>query len=180
MLNKHLLLRFFVAALLVSGCSKSSQKGASVTPEEDYVKLRSYAYSLDTAAASATMFDPTIDVKFSEGPSQISLTFVDAEGHVFDPSAGQIVSRERLPSLATWSGDAGTKTSTSLRYAYHEFPETISLEGSGVFKQNTSYYQLPAAFTKDGKEVRIAFGLKYLKQGSYSVTITLPSVHKAG
>jgi hypothetical protein len=154
----------------------------------EYVKQlgAAYNYLLDTTTADRIYTTPEISVvRNPAGASEIIFKWVDETGRVFNPAAGEVLTRDGLASFVNWDPYYPVKlTDTTFVFTYPaqapSFPVfNPARVGGGTQTDYWCYYQIPAKFLTAGRYARTGFTLQFPNvQGSYTITIKEWGVRK--
>lgn len=122
-----------------------------------------------------------VDVQRVAGPNKIILKFVDKNGTPFSPAKGEIIKRGDRPTLSNWDPYfPEIKTDTGYIYEYPVAPEfpvfSQCFIGSSAWNNYICYYRVAGQFTDINMNINPVFTIKYLLQGTYTVTIHLSNV----
>lgn len=122
-----------------------------------------------------------IDVTRQAGPNKIILKFVDKNGTPFSASGGEIIKRGDRPTLSNWDPYfPEVKTDSGYVYEYPVAPEfpvfTQCFIGAASWSGYICYYRIAARYTDINVNINPVFTIKYLLQGTYTVTVHLSNV----
>lgn len=146
-----------------------------------------YGYLLDTITQGRSNISPVLDATRNEsGDAKIIIKWEDADGNVFNPKAGEVTSRNGLPSFQSWDPYYKVElTDTAFVYQYPDkvpvFPVfNPALVNGTTYTDYWCYYKMPAKYVVEaGQEARVGFAFNFPNAtGTYEVTIKVGGVHK--
>jgi hypothetical protein len=146
-----------------------------------------YSYLLDTFTQGRIYTTPEITAaRNTEGPAVITIKWIDENGNVFNPAAGEVLTRPGLASFENWDPYYDVElTDTAFVFPYPdhvpEFPVfNPALVGTGTQTDYWCYYSIPARFIAEpNQELRTGFAFMLPNAvGSYNVTIKVIGGHK--
>ncbi len=120
--------------------------------------------------------------KVSDEGARVILKIVDKNGNAFNPEAGEVIKRGDRPTFEShvkFNPVVVTDTALICDYEVAPFPLTNYDDGTTDWGY-LIYYRIPMAYaTIDGllnNNVNPVFGFRVLMEGTYIVTVKLPSV----
>jgi hypothetical protein len=145
-----------------------------------------YNYLLDTITADRLYTTPEITVvRDPAGPAEIIFKWIDEEGKVFNPAAGEVRTRDGLASFVNWDPYYPVKlTDTTFVFTYPALAPSFPVfnparVGGGTQTDYWCYYEIPAKFLTAWRYARTGFTLQFPNvQGTYRITIKQWGVHK--
>lgn len=161
----------------------------SIEPTEFFSKGGAeYGYLMDTITAARIYTVPDITaVRQEGGAAKIIIKWVDEDGKLFNPKAGEVLARPGLASFQNWDPYFKQElTDTAFVFQYPDHVPVFPLFNPALVIGTTTqadywcYYRIPAAFVKEpGMEHRTGFSFYFPNAvGTYIVTIKEQGVHK--
>lgn len=149
------------------------------------------AYQAATGSNSAETFFTTVAPqvsceRISADGARVILKIVDKDGTPFDPSANQVIRRGDRPTFESHvKFNPVMETDTALICDFEVAPFPLSIYHDGITDWGyLIYYRIPMTYaTVDGYatktlNVNPVFGFRVKMEGTYIVTVRLPSVTK--